>query len=65
MEWNEFDIDEAEEALATAHHRVAMYGPARPEYAARIKELEMVVDWFHQFENLELDLLTAEITPGN
>jgi hypothetical protein len=57
MEWHEFDIEDAEKALANAAHRVALAGGARPHFRAQIAELETVIDWFHRFNDLELDLL--------
>ena len=62
MEWHEFDIEDAEKALANAAHRVAVQrrlgnGPARHQFAAQINELETVIDWYHRFNDLDLDLL--------
>ena len=58
MEWHEFDIDDAECTLQNAQGRVARAdGPVRPEYTAKITELEMVIDWYHRFAELDLALL--------
>ena len=57
MEWHEFDIDDAEKALANAAHRVAVHGPAQHQFADQMNELETVIDWYHRFNDLDLDLL--------
>jgi len=56
MEWHEFDIEDAEKALANAT-QMSEHGPARHQLAAKIKELETVIDWYYRFNDLDLDLL--------
>jgi hypothetical protein len=57
MDWHEFDIDDAEKALGNATVRVALAGGASPHFHAQIAELETVIDWYHRFNDLDLDLL--------
>lgn len=58
--WEQFDIEVAEEIHQEALRQVAKHGPAKPVYAAQIKELETVMDWYYRFQDLDLTLLDED-----